>query len=150
MSRSVRDEDPDRFYTLTGGRAPATEDFDLVTLVVSESAPSAGMTSEQVAILDMCRAPTAVVEIAAELRLPVGVATVLLGDLLHAGKIIWNGPLDSLDGCDNAHVRQFITGSAGMAKCSKCSANYWTGRFNGQSECWPTSQKLKTSKTSRM
>ena len=31
--------------------------------------------------------------------------------MLHAGKIIWNGPLASLDGCDNAHVRQFITGS---------------------------------------
>jgi phospholipid/cholesterol/gamma-HCH transport system ATP-binding protein len=32
--------------------------------------------------------------------------------MLHAGKIIWTGPLASLDGCDNAHVRQFITGSA--------------------------------------
>jgi phospholipid/cholesterol/gamma-HCH transport system ATP-binding protein len=32
--------------------------------------------------------------------------------MLHAGKIIWNGPLASLDGCDNAYVRQFITGSA--------------------------------------
>jgi phospholipid/cholesterol/gamma-HCH transport system ATP-binding protein len=31
--------------------------------------------------------------------------------MLHAGKIIWNGPLASLDGCDNAYVRQFITGS---------------------------------------
>ncbi|WP_156255655.1 ABC transporter ATP-binding protein [Sandarakinorhabdus oryzae] len=32
--------------------------------------------------------------------------------MLHGGKIIWQGPLASLDGCDNAHVRQFITGSA--------------------------------------
>ena len=32
--------------------------------------------------------------------------------MLHAGTIIWNGPLASLDGCDNAYVRQFITGSA--------------------------------------
>lgn len=32
--------------------------------------------------------------------------------MLHAGKIIWNGPLASLDCCDNAYVRQFITGSA--------------------------------------
>ena len=31
--------------------------------------------------------------------------------MLHAGGIIWNGPLASLDGCDNEHVRQFITGS---------------------------------------
>jgi len=32
--------------------------------------------------------------------------------MLHGGKIIWNGPLASLDGCDNGYVRQFITGSA--------------------------------------
>jgi phospholipid/cholesterol/gamma-HCH transport system ATP-binding protein len=32
--------------------------------------------------------------------------------MLHGGKIIWNGPLASLDGCDNPYVRQFITGSA--------------------------------------
>ena len=31
--------------------------------------------------------------------------------MLHGGKIIWHGPLHSLDGCDNAYVRQFITGS---------------------------------------
>lgn len=32
--------------------------------------------------------------------------------MLHAGKIIWQGPLASLDGCDSPYVRQFITGSA--------------------------------------
>ena len=31
--------------------------------------------------------------------------------MLHAGKIIWDGPLHSLDGCENAYVRQFVTGS---------------------------------------
>ncbi|WP_239003486.1 DUF742 domain-containing protein [Nocardia panacis] len=86
--RPGRDDDPDRLYTLTGGRTrPDSDAFDLVTLVVSECEPVPGMQSEHVAILQMCRAPTAVVEIAAELRLPVGIATVLLSDLLHAGKI---------------------------------------------------------------
>jgi len=32
--------------------------------------------------------------------------------MLHAGRIIWQGPLAALDGCDNAYVRQFVTGSA--------------------------------------
>lgn len=32
--------------------------------------------------------------------------------MLHGGKIIWQGPLASLEGCDNPYVRQFITGSA--------------------------------------
>ncbi|WP_345495037.1 DUF742 domain-containing protein [Nocardia callitridis] len=99
MSRPGRDDNPDRLYTLTGGRArPDSENFDLVTLVVSESAPTASMQSEHVRILRMCQAPTAVVEIAAELRVPVGIATILLSDLLHAGKITVRHPCgDSVD-----------------------------------------------------
>jgi hypothetical protein len=93
VTRSVRDEDPDRLYTLTGGRSrPDSDAFDLVTLVVSECEPVPGMQSEHVAILDICRAPTAVVEIAAELGLPIGITTILLSDLLHAGKITVRHP----------------------------------------------------------
>ncbi|MGN2639116.1 DUF742 domain-containing protein [Nocardia takedensis] len=93
MSRPGRDDDPDRLYTLTGGRSrPDFDRFDLVTLVVSESGPTSGMSTEQAAILSMCRAPTAVVEIAAELRIPVGITTILLSDLLHAGKITVRHP----------------------------------------------------------
>ncbi|QLY33330.1 DUF742 domain-containing protein [Nocardia huaxiensis] len=87
------DESPDRLYTVTGGRSrPDSDAFDLVTLVVSECDPTPGMQSEHRAILDMCRAPTAVVEIAAELRLPVGITTILLSDLLHAGRITVRHP----------------------------------------------------------
>jgi phospholipid/cholesterol/gamma-HCH transport system ATP-binding protein len=32
--------------------------------------------------------------------------------MLHGGRIIWQGPLAALDGCDNPFVRQFVTGSA--------------------------------------
>ncbi|MEI6484833.1 MAG: ATP-binding cassette domain-containing protein [Sphingomonadales bacterium] len=32
--------------------------------------------------------------------------------MLHGGRIIWQGALGELDGCDNAYVHQFITGSA--------------------------------------
>ncbi|MCX4095446.1 DUF742 domain-containing protein [Nocardia sp. alder85J] len=93
MTRAGRDDAPDRLYTLTGGRSrPDTDAFDLVTLVVSECDPVPGMPSEQVKILGMCRAPTAVVEIAAELRLPVGITMVLLSDLLLAGKITVRHP----------------------------------------------------------
>ncbi|MET8877328.1 DUF742 domain-containing protein [Nocardia sp. NPDC004604] len=93
MSRLGREEDPDRLYTVTGGRSrPATDDFDLVTLVVTECDPTPDMQPEHVRILDMCRAPTAVVEIAAELRVPVGVATILLSDLLLASKITARHP----------------------------------------------------------
>ncbi|WP_059006107.1 DUF742 domain-containing protein [Streptomyces specialis] len=88
MIRPGRDDDPDRLYTLTGGRSRVgSHSFDLVTLVVSEAEPTAGMQSEHARILRMCRNPTAVVEIAAELRLPVTIVKILLGDLLATGRV---------------------------------------------------------------
>ncbi|CAM5396603.1 hypothetical protein SALBM135S_01082 [Streptomyces alboniger] len=91
--RPVDIGDPDRLYTVTGGRSRADDDsFDLVTLVVSECEPTAGMQSEHARILDLCRHPTAVVEIAAELRLPITVVRILLGDLLATGRITARHP----------------------------------------------------------
>lgn len=87
--RPVNRENPDRLYTVTGGRGRVDDGhaFDLVTLIVSETVPLPGMQSEHVTILRLCTAPTAVVEIAAELRLPVSVVKILLHDLLRTGRI---------------------------------------------------------------
>ncbi|MCX5381738.1 DUF742 domain-containing protein [Streptomyces sp. NBC_00083] len=96
MSRPGRDDSPDRLYTLTGGRSRSGSDaFDLVTLVVTESEPAPGMQSEHAAILRMCRFPTAVVEIAAELGLPVTVVRILLADLHDTGRISARHPLSA-------------------------------------------------------
>lgn len=93
MSRPGRDDSPDRLYTVTGGRSRAdSEAFDLVTLVVSECEPTAGMQSEHAAILALCRDPTAVVELAADLALPVGIVRILLSDLLATGRITARHP----------------------------------------------------------
>lgn len=88
-ARPGRDDSPDRLYTLTGGRTRAVDAdrFDLVTLVVAESGPVPGLQSEHTAILRMCERPTAIVEISAELRLPVSITRVLLSDLLAAGRV---------------------------------------------------------------
>ena len=87
IHRPVDVGDPDRLYTVTGGRSEADDAFDLVTLVVSECEPGPGIQSEHVRILELCRHPTAVVEIAAELKLPVTVVRILLGDLHAMGKV---------------------------------------------------------------
>ncbi|UED85756.1 DUF742 domain-containing protein [Streptomyces profundus] len=93
MTRPGRDDDPDRLYTVTRGRSRAASTaFDLVTLVVSESEPTAGMQSEHVRILRICQFPTAVVEIAAELRMPITVVRILLSDLLDMGRITARHP----------------------------------------------------------
>ena len=97
MRRAVDGEDPDRLYTVTGGRSRAEGvDLDLVTLIVSEADPAPGMQSEHVKILRMCRNPTAVVEVASELGLPVSVVKILLSDLLHAGSVSARHPSSAL------------------------------------------------------
>ncbi|MEU1125701.1 DUF742 domain-containing protein [Streptomyces sp. NPDC005899] len=86
--RPGRDDDPDRLYTLTGGRSRSdSAAFDLVTLVVAECDPNPGMQSEHTAILRMCARPTAVVEISATLNLPVSIVRIMLCDLLDTGRI---------------------------------------------------------------
>ncbi|MFI8221433.1 DUF742 domain-containing protein [Streptomyces sp. NPDC085932] len=87
IHRPVDVGDPDRLYTVTGGRSEADDTFDLVTLIVSECEPAAGLQSEHVRILEMCRHPAALVEIAAELKLPITVVRILLGDLHAMGKV---------------------------------------------------------------
>jgi hypothetical protein len=92
MRRPVDTGDPHRLYTVTGGRSRADDSFDLVTLIVSECEPSTGMPSEHRHILELCRTPTALVEVAAELKLPITVVRILLGDLLAAGRITARHP----------------------------------------------------------
>ncbi|MFC7343324.1 DUF742 domain-containing protein [Saccharopolyspora griseoalba] len=94
MTRGLLDdENPDRLFIVTGGRSRAAEDvFDTVTLVVGAGEPEAGMQSEHARILRLCARPISVVELSAELRLPVAVVRILLGDLLAEGKITTRDP----------------------------------------------------------
>ncbi|MBW8486217.1 DUF742 domain-containing protein [Actinomadura parmotrematis] len=87
-----------RPYALTGGRTHYAAEFDMVALIVALAHPAdlAGQHSgtpgaaaaqwapdpEHEMILELCRTPLSVVEIASELELPLGVVRVLLGDLL--------------------------------------------------------------------
>ncbi|SNT31018.1 Protein of unknown function [Actinomadura meyerae] len=83
-----------RPYAVTGGRTHYDgDDFDLVALIAvadpppepADGAPSAGPWApepEHDMILELCRTPLSVAEIASDLELPLGVVRVLLGDLL--------------------------------------------------------------------
>lgn len=91
--RPVDREDPDRLYIVTGGRADAADvELDLVSLVMAEFEPAPGMQSEHVRILQLSRSPIAVVELSAELRLPVSVVKILVGDLLDTGRLSLRRP----------------------------------------------------------
>ncbi|MFA1540905.1 DUF742 domain-containing protein [Actinomadura monticuli] len=82
-----------RPYAVTGGRTHyAGDDFDLVALIAAADPPEAADDALPVApwapepehdmILELCRTPLSVAEIASDLELPLGVVRVLLGDLL--------------------------------------------------------------------
>jgi hypothetical protein len=95
--RAIDRETPDRLYTVTHGRVLRDNDpFDLVSLIVAEREPAPGMQSEHVKILQLCRTPVALVEVSAELQLPVSVVKVLLLDLLDIGGITVRHPLPGL------------------------------------------------------
>ncbi|KAB2343303.1 DUF742 domain-containing protein [Actinomadura rudentiformis] len=102
-----------RPYALTGGRTHYDGgDFDLVALIVTRDAADAGEPDrpgplvphvtgppnrwapdpEHEMILELCRSPLSVVEVASELELPLGVVRVLLGDLLDRSLILVRRP----------------------------------------------------------
>jgi hypothetical protein len=81
-----------RPYMVTGGRTRprVTRYFDLVDMVVRSArlTESASVGSPECAqILELCRIPTSVAEVAAIIGLPIGVVRVLLGDLLYENLI---------------------------------------------------------------
>jgi hypothetical protein len=112
--RPLDDEDPDRLYTITGGRSRADESrLDLVTLIVSECDPAPGMQSEHMKILRMSRRPTAVVEISSQLRLPVSIVKILLCDLLDTGRVTARHPSSASapsSSPDSAMLKQVLSG----------------------------------------
>jgi hypothetical protein len=77
-----------RPYMVTGGRTrPVGErNFGLIDIVVatgSEPHRAFSPGPEHRHILDLCQRPLAVAELSAAMKLPLGVVSVLLGDLLY-------------------------------------------------------------------
>ncbi|MFC5749265.1 DUF742 domain-containing protein [Actinomadura rugatobispora] len=92
--RPLDKENPDRLYTVTGGRSRVEGDeLDVVSLIVAEDDPVPGMQSEHAAILRLCRhSPVAVVELSSHLEMPVSVVKILLLDLRDAGRVTVRHP----------------------------------------------------------
>ena len=74
-----------RPYALTQGRTRAAgARLDLIaniSAVRGTRADASGLGPEHLALLRICRRPTSVADLAADLDLPVGVIRILLGDL---------------------------------------------------------------------
>jgi len=74
-----------RPYALTRGRTrPAGEALDLIALVTAVrgvEVDTVELDPEHLALLEMCRLPASVADLAADLDLPLGVVQILLADL---------------------------------------------------------------------
>ncbi len=83
-------------YLLTRGRT-RSEGVDLPLEALVEITDTGrrrypGLSRERRDILDLCSRPTSVMEVAAHLQVPLGVARVLLGDLATAGVLTVHPP----------------------------------------------------------
>jgi Protein of unknown function (DUF742) len=79
-----------RPYTLTAGRTGSRVSLPLeapIEAVVSDKAPRWPGNDVRAQICAMCGNSPSVAEIAARLSLPIGVARVLIGDLVSAGHL---------------------------------------------------------------
>lgn len=79
-----------RAYAWTGGRTRSHHHFEVETLVTSadRSGLPGAATQWERAVLDLCREPRSVAEVAALVAVPLGVAKVLLGDMADRGMIV--------------------------------------------------------------
>jgi hypothetical protein len=99
-----------RPYALTGGRTKANYALELETLISTKDHVTAGglpaVAMEQIeciSIIEECRTPRSVAEIAATLRVPLGVARVLISDAADAGLVSVHKTITGNDGAE-AHL----------------------------------------------
>ena len=86
-----------RPYTITNGRTPtdsARLDLSTQVMALSSEQKPAGLSPEHLAVLRLSRPPVSIAEIAAHMKLPLGVVRVLCGDLIEWGLVITRSPTD--------------------------------------------------------
>lgn len=80
-------------FAVTGGRTrSAGRDLPVEALVTATDHWVGDLQKEYRVIIDMASGPVSVVEIGAALRVPVGVARVLVSDLADAGYLVVHAP----------------------------------------------------------
>jgi hypothetical protein len=84
-----------RPFIITGGRVePLQSDLRLETLVVVVRPPDESLTFEHRRVVAVCEGPTAVAEVAGRVSVPLGVARVLISDLVAAGYLACRQPAE--------------------------------------------------------
>ncbi len=83
-----------RPYAMTGGRtrsAGAEIPLEALVILTDEGRRAEGLAWEQRAIAELCASPLSVAEVSAHLKVPLGVARVLVGDMAAEGLVEMSG-----------------------------------------------------------
>ena len=98
-----------RPYSWTGGRTASCVDLAVETLVSATGRPvDPAAAPEHRTILKLCATPHSVAELAALLKMPLGVARVLLGDLAAAGSVAIHRTVGSADVASDVALLQRV------------------------------------------
>jgi hypothetical protein len=84
-----------RPYTITGGRTDVDSDISLETQIQASSRASQHLGAyrwEAAEVVELVQAPMALIEIAARLEIPIGVARVIVADLVVDGAVVLRFP----------------------------------------------------------
>ena len=105
-----------RPYTRTGGRTKPGRDLDLEALVLPtangrEAFESPLLSPEHNTVIEICQQSVSVAEIAAQLRVPIGVARVIIADMVDLGlvEVLKTAAADG-DERDPAFLRRVLSG----------------------------------------
>ncbi|MFF5307971.1 DUF742 domain-containing protein [Streptomyces massasporeus] len=102
-----------RSYVVTDGRAhPTRNTLDLVTLLIAtDDLPLTGLNPEKRRLTELCRpGALSVAEVAGHLSLPVGVAKVLIADLMDSGHIVTRAPIPAARPTDARILQEVLDG----------------------------------------
>ncbi|CRK57939.1 multi-component regulatory system-11 [Alloactinosynnema sp. L-07] len=87
-----------RPYTITRGRTRADgHDLDLITMVVATGLYPATLDPDYAAVVAVCELAQSVAEISARTKLPLGVAKILISDLIDANCLMFRSAPSVVD-----------------------------------------------------
>lgn len=103
-----------RPYVITNGRElPDDSEFTLITLVTVHQNPprTKPLDPEKLRVIELCSGGyLSVAEIAGHTRLPVGVAKILVSDLIEEGHLCTRAPIPSAQLVDRQILEEVLNG----------------------------------------
>jgi hypothetical protein len=103
-----------RLYAMTGGRGrTARTELTLDTMVVDVGVGFAPRRTdpEYIDIVRFCRIPQSVAEVSAQLRIPLAMTKVLVGDLIDDGRLAVRAPAEITDSAPDLGLLRAIANS---------------------------------------